>query len=173
MPDYSKLINTDLLERYDSNKSDREDNLIKSQYIKDKSEQLAKMFLMNRDGKIYGVKFPKDANGVIQASGGVKYGANNGLVVEPSTRTVAGKDDYANINVFRSIDANVHMSDDGHVIVDAIEGDPEFSYYGKVDVVCIFAPVYERIYDEEETVNGVTTRWWHIEWTDTPEMGLH
>jgi len=168
MPDYSKLINTDLLERYDSNKSDREDDLIKSQYIKDKSEQLAKMFLMNRDGKIYGIKFPKDANGVIQASGGVKYGANNGLVVEPSTRTVAGRDDYANINVFRSIDANVHMSDDGHVIVDAIEGDPEFSYYGKVDVVCIFAPVYEKVYTE--TVSG--TEWLCIEWCDTPRDGF-
>jgi len=168
MPDYSKLINTDLLERYDSNKSDREDDLIKSQYIKDKSEQLAKMFLMNRDGKIYGVKFPKDANGVIQASGGVKYGANNGLVVEPSTRTVAGRDDYANINVFRSIDANVHYGSDGSIVIDYLEGEDGFSYYGKVDVVCLFAPVYEKIYTE--TVSGV--EWLCIEWTDTPRDGF-
>lgn len=168
MPDYSKLINTDLLERYDSNKSDREDDLINSQYIKDKSEQLAKMFLMNRDGKIYGVKFPKDANGVIQASGGVKYGANNGLVVEPSTRTVAGRDDYANINVFRSIDANVHYGSDGSIVIDYLEGEDGFSYTGKVDVVCIFAPVYEKVYTE--TVSGV--EWLCIEWCDTPRDGF-
>ena len=170
--EYKSLINSSLLSYYNDKAKQRELNKINKLPFKNKSEFLKLYFAANRDEKIYGVKFAYDANDVIQASSGVKYGANANLVVEASTRTVAGRDDYRNINVFKSIDANVHYEPDGELVVDAIEGDPEFTYYGKVDVVCIFAPVYERIYDEEETVNGVTTKWWHIEWTDTPRDGF-
>jgi len=170
--EFKNLINKDLLSYYNTKVDKREDDKISSLPITNKAEFLKSYFESNSDGKVYGVKFAYDANGVIQASSGVKYGANNGLVVEPSTRTVIGRDDYRSINVFRSIDANVHYGSDGNIVIDAISGEDGFSYYGKVDVVCIFAPVYERIYDKEETVNGVTTKWWHIEWCDRPKEGF-
>jgi len=165
--EYKSLINSSLLSYYNDKAKQRELNKINKLPFKNKSEFLKLYFAANRDEKIYGVKFAYTSAGVIVPAG-TKYGANEGLVVEPSTRTVAGRDDYANINVFRSIDANVHYGDDGNIVIDAIVGEPGFSYYGKVDVVCLFASVYERVY--KETVNG--TDYLCIEWTDTPRDGF-
>jgi hypothetical protein len=170
--EFKNLINKDLLSYYNTKVDKREDDKISSLPITNKAEFLKSYFESNSDGKVYGVKFAYDANGVIQATSGVKYGANNGLVVEPSTRTVIGRDDYRSINVFRSIDANVHYESDGELVVDYIHGEDGFSYYGKVDVVCIFAPVYERIYRISETVGNTTTNYLHIEWTDRPRSGF-
>ena len=167
MSDSTKLINLDLLSRYDTNKKAREDTKISNHILSNKNKEIARYFRMNRDGKIYGVKFAYTSAGVIVPAG-TKYGANEGLVVNPSTRTVAGRDDYANINVFKSIDANVHYGADGNIVIDAIAGEPGFSYTGKVDVVCLFASVYERVYNE--TVNG--TDYLCIEWTDTHRDGF-
>ena len=168
MGDFSKLINLDLLTYYDSKKKAREDAKVKSVYMQNKSEVIAKFFAANRDGKIYGVKFAKSATGVIQAASGVKYGANEGLVVLPSTRTVAARNDYTGINVFKHIEANVHFDDTGEIVVDYIQGEDGFSYTGKVDVVCIFAALYERVFTE--TVEGI--EYFCIEWTDTPRPGF-
>ena len=165
--EYKSLINSSLLSYYNDKAKQRELNKINKLPFKNKSEFLKLYFAANRDEKIYGVKFAYTSAGVIVPAG-TKYGANEGLVVEPSTRTVAGRDDYANINIFKSIDANVHYGDDGNIVIDAIVGEPGFSYYGKVDVVCIFASVYERVY--KETVDG--TDYLCIEWTDTPRDGF-
>lgn len=167
-----KVIDTNTLSYYNSKVSAREDAKIRALPLSDRNTYIKYFFEGCRDGKVYGVKFAYDANDVIQATSGVKYGANEGLVVEPSTRTVVGRDDYANINVFRGIDANVHLSDDGDVIIDYLQGDDGFSYTGKVNVVRIFPTLYERVYDEVEEVNGVSTKWFHIEWTDTPRSGF-
>ena len=173
MPDdFSKLINLDLLSRYNGKADTRETNKIKALPIVSKSDFLRSYFAANRDGKIYGVKFAYSNTDVIQAESGVKYGANEGLVVNPSTRTIQGRDDYRNLNLFKSIDANVHYDTDGEIVVDAIHGEEGFSYTGKVDVVCIFAPVYERVYVATETVNSVETKYLYIEWTDTPRDGF-
>ena len=43
-------------------------------------------------------------------------------------------------------DISFNFDENGNTIIDAIRGDKNFSYTGKVDVVCVFAPVYERIY---------------------------
>lgn len=167
-----KVIDTTTLSYYNNKVSAREDAKIRALPLSDRNTYIKYFFEGCRDGKVYGVKFAYDANDVIQATSGVKYGANEGLVVEPSTRTVVGRDDYANINVFRGIDANVHLSDDGDVIIDYLQGDDGFSYTGKVNVVRIFPTLYERVYDEVEEVNGVSTKWFHIEWTDTPRSGF-
>ena len=167
-----KVIDTTTLSYYNNKVSAREDAKIRALPLSDRNTYIKYFFEGCRDGKVYGVKFAYDANDVIQATSGVKYGANEGLVVEPSTRTVVGRDDYANINVFRGIDANVHLSDDGDVIIDYLQGDDGFSYTGKVNVVRIFPTLYERVYDEVETVGGVDTKWFHIEWTDTPRSGF-
>ena len=67
-----------------------------------------------------------------------KYGANTNLVAQASTRTVSGRNDYDYINLFKHFDANVHLDENGNTIIDAIRGDKNFSYTGKVDVVCVF-----------------------------------
>ena len=103
MPDdFSKLINIAGLTRYDSNVKSREDLKISQISIKNRNEFIKSFFENNRDGKVYGVKFAYNSSGVLIESG-TKYGANAGLSVTPSTRTVIGNDDYRDINVFKSI----------------------------------------------------------------------
>ena len=165
-------INLDELTRYDNLVNERENSKIRALPVVTKNDYVKYFFNGARDGKVYGVKFPYDSNDIIQATAGVKYGANAGLVVEPSTRTVVSRDDYSDINLFRGIDANVHLDSEGNVIIDYLQGDDEFSYYGKVNVVRLFPSLYERVYDEVETVGGVDTKWFHIEWTDTPKSGF-
>jgi hypothetical protein len=163
----NKLIDVDLLEYYDSKTRIREDAKINSIPFANSMEYVKWYFDVHRDGKIYGVKFAYDANDCLVATG-TKYGANTNLVAQPSTRTVSGRNDYDEITVFKHFDANAHLDDNGNTIIDAIYGDKNFSYTGKVDVVCVFAPVYEKIYVGYES----TTKYLYIEWCDTPRPGF-
>ena len=163
----NKLIDVDLLEYYDSKTRMREDEKINSIPFANSMDYVKWYFDVHRDGKIYGVKFAYDANDCLVATG-TKYGANTNLVAQPSTRTVSGRNDYDDITVFKHFDANVHLDNNGNTIIDAIYGDDNFSYYGKVDVVCVFAPVYEKIYVGYES----TTKYLYIEWCDTPRPGF-
>ena len=163
----NKLIDVDLLEYYDSKTRIREDEKINSIPFANSMDYVKWYFDVHRDGKIYGVKFAYDANDCLVATG-TKYGANANLVAQPSTRTVSGRNDYDEITVFKHFDANAHLDDNGNTIIDAIYGDKNFSYTGKVDVVCVFAPVYEKIYTGTEG----TTKYLYIEWCDTPRPGF-
>lgn len=161
-------IDIDLLTYYDTKASAREDKKINAMPLsKNRTEYIKQYFNTHRDGKLYGVKFAYTAANVIVPAG-TKYGANAGLVVNPSTRTVAGRNDYESINLFKHFDANAHLDDNGNTIIDAIVGDEDFSYTGEVDVVCVFAPVYEKVYTGYE--NG--TKYLYVEWCDTPRDGF-
>ena len=163
----NKLIDVDLLEYYDGKANAREDAKINMLPLTNSMEYVKWYFRVHRDGKIYGVKFAYNANDCI-VSAGTKYGANTNLVAQPSTRTVSGRNDYDNITVFKHFDANAHLDENGNTIIDAIRGDKNFSYTGKVDVVCVFAPVYERIYTGTES----GTKYLYIEWCDSPRDGF-
>ena len=162
-----KLIDLDRLSRYNDKVNNREDEKINSVPFANSMEYVKWYFDVHRDGKVYGVKFAYTSAGVIVPTG-TKYGANVGLVVQPSTRTVSGRNDYENITVFKHFEANAHVDDNGNTIIDAIRGDKNFSYTGKVDVVCVFAPVYEKVYTGMEG----TTKYLYIEWCDTPRPGF-
>ena len=163
----SSFIDSTLLEYYDSKVKTREDDKIDSLPIKNSMDYVKWYFNTHRDGKVYGVKFAYDANNCLVAAG-TKYGANTNLVAQPSTRTVSGRNDYDYINLFKHFDANAHLDENGNTIIDAIRGDKNFSYTGKVDVVCVFAPVYERIYTGTES----STKYLYIEWCDSPREGF-
>ena len=163
----SKAIDTEKLAYYDSAIKTREDTKLRALPISNSMEYVKWYFRTHRDGKVYGVKFAYDANNCLVAAG-TKYGANTGLVAQPSTRTVSGRNDYDYINLFKHFDANVHLDTNGNTVIDAIRGDSNFSYYGKVDVVCVFAPVYERIYTGYES----STKYLYIEWCDSPKEGF-
>ena len=163
----SKAIDTEKLAYYDSAIKTREDTKLGTLPISNSMEYVKWYFRTHRDGKVYGVKFAYDANDCLVAAG-TKYGANTNLVAQPSTRTVSGRNDYDYINVFKHFDANAHLDENGNTIIDAIRGDKNFSYTGKVDVVCVFAPVYERIYTGYES----STKYLYIEWCDSPKEGF-
>ena len=163
----SKAIDTEKLAYYDSAIKTRENTKLGALPISNSMEYVKWYFRTHRDGKVYGVKFAYDANDCLVAAG-TKYGANTNLVAQPSTRTVSGRNDYDYINLFKHFDANAHLDENGNTIIDAIRGDKNFSYTGKVDVVCVFAPVYERIYTGTES----STKYLYIEWCDSPREGF-
>ena len=96
---------------------------------------------------------------VSTVSTGVKGGDNAGMVCIPSTELVANQDDYAGIPQFAIRDCNWHMSDDGDIIIDAIEGisdnfersNPE-KYVGVLQMTMMHY-WYE---DEESYTHGLT-----------------
>jgi hypothetical protein len=161
-----KLIDLDLLTRYNTKKSAREDEKIQNLPIHDRNTLIKEYFKRNSTGKVYGVKFAYDANDVLIPNG-YKYSANAGLVIEPSTRDVVGRNDYSGLNLFKHLECNAHVDENGYTVIDYIEGESGFSRTGAVDVVCVFAPVYEKIYEGYEG----TTKYFYIEWTDRPKEG--
>ena len=82
------------------------------------------MFALQRTGKVYTVKFPKWETSHI--STGEKLDANAGLVCEPSTKSIKGQNDYANIPLFKTYDVNAYVDDEGVRHVTAIKGDKDF-----------------------------------------------
>ena len=82
---------------------------------------------------------------------GEKINDSEGLTCEPSTDTIKGKDDFATHNAFWHIDCNFTINDNGLKVPTAIEGQPEFSRYGKKDVGVLTPPLY---WGEEITSDG-------------------
>lgn len=78
------------------------------------------------DGLVYGVRVPKFAHD--PGTDAVKTGANAGLVLEPSTAEVAGRNDYLGRKLFACTRCNGGVDADGMPYVTAIEGmDSRFS----------------------------------------------
>lgn len=116
-----------------------------------------------KNGKIYTTEFYKFD--VSPSSTGVKKENNEGLVCEPSTNIVKGRNDYENIGLFKSIDVNAYVdeNDDYHVI--AIDGDGRFKNDGSMgDVYVMAMPGYQKRY-ETDTV-------WGISYSDTMHSGF-
>lgn len=119
------------------------------------------MFALQRTGKIYTVKFPKWETSHI--STGEKLDANAGLVCEPSTKTIKGQNDYANIPLFKTYDVNAYVDDEGVRHVTAIKGDKDFKDEGKVDVFVLGMSYYEKVWEDDQ--------YWYYSRTDSPRDG--
>lgn len=119
------------------------------------------MFALQRTGDIYTVKFPKW--GTSHVSTGEKLDANAGLVCEPSTKTIKGQNDYANIPLFKTYDVNAYVDDDGVRHVTAIKSDKDFKDEGKVDVFVLGMSYYEKVWEDDQ--------YWYYSRTDMPRDG--
>ncbi len=115
-----------------------------------------------RDGLIYGVKIPKYSFSTTTTA--TKIGANANLILEPSTETSAGRNDYENIVLFECIRCNGGVDADGMPYVTAIEG-----LDGRFDPIknntYIITPVYYRKITSD-------TQYSTFEYTDTPTTGF-
>ena len=122
-----------------------------------------KFFEPLKNGKIYTTEFYQFD--ISPSSTGVKKDDNEGLICEPSTNTVRGRNDYEKIGLFMSIDVNAYVdeNDDYHVI--AIDGDGRFKRDGSMgDVYVMAMPGYQKRY-ETDTV-------WGISYSDTMHPGF-
>ena len=84
-----------------------------------------------RTGKLYGTKVWKSASNL--STNLEKTRDNIGLVCQPSTDTVLGRDDYADIPLFQWVKCNYKRYDDGFAYPVAIEGDGNYKETGDVD----------------------------------------
>lgn len=111
------------------------------------------------DGLVYGVTYPKyDTNPTPEA---VKTDANEGLVLEPSTLTKVGRNDYIGKKLFMCPRVNGGVDSDGMPYVTAIEGiDTRFNPYENNTFV--LTPIYYQKIDES---NGYQ----HLQYCDSPK----
>lgn len=118
-------------------------------------------FALQRTGKVYTVKFPLWSTS--HNPTGEKLDDNTGLVLEPSTKTFRGRNDYANIPLFKTYDVNAYVDDDGVRHVTAIKGDKNFKDTGKNDVFVMQMSYFEKTWSDEQ--------YWYYSITDTPRDG--
>ena len=118
-------------------------------------------FALQRTGKVYTVKFPLWKTSHL--SEGEKLDDNAGLVLEPSTKTIRGRNDYKDIPLFKTYDVNAYVDDDGVRHVTAIKGDKNFKDTGKNDVFVLGMSYYEKTWADDQ--------YWYYSRTDIPKDG--
>lgn len=118
-------------------------------------------FALQRTGKVYTVKFPLWKTSHL--SEGEKLDDNAGLVLEPSTKTIRGRNDYKDIPLFKTYDVNAYVDDDGVRHVTAIKGDRNFKDTGKNDVFVMGMSYYEKYWEDGQ--------YWYYSRTDVPKNG--
>lgn len=118
-------------------------------------------FALQRTGKVYTVKFPLWATSHNPI--GEKLDDNAGLVLEPSTKTIRGRNDYKDIPLFKTYDVNAYVDDDGVRHVTAIKGDRNFKDTGKNDVFVLGMSYYEKTWADDQ--------YWYYSRTDMPKDG--
>nr|DAJ97928.1 MAG TPA: collagen alpha 1(VIII) chain protein [Caudoviricetes sp.] len=101
------------------------------------------LFKLPRTGKVYTVKIPRFAtNPTVNCE---KLDDNAGLVCEPSTDTVEGQDDYADIPLFKWYNCNYKRDASGHAYPTAIEHlSDDYRKTGTVDVGVIQMTPYVK-----------------------------
>ena len=130
--------------------------------LADRLDVLDVLFKFPRTGKVYTVKIPKFAAN--PATVCEKLDDNAGLVCEPSTDTVEGRDDYADIPLFRWYNCNYLRDSKGHAYPTAIEGISEdYATTGGVDVGVIQMAPYIK-WEDADDYNILSI-------TDTPREG--
>lgn len=102
-------------------------------------------FALQRTGKKYTVKFPLWETS--QISAGEKLDDNTGLIIEPSTITEKGRDDYAEIPLFKTYDCNVEKID-GKLKITAMKGDIGFNPKEK-DTFVLGMPYYHKAWVQD------------------------
>lgn len=121
------------------------------------------LFKLPRTGKVYTVKIPRFAtNPTVTCE---KLDDNAGLVCEPSTDTVEGRDDYADIPLFKWYNCNYKRDASGHAYPTAIEHlSDDYRKTGTVDVGVIQMTPYVKWDDSDPD---------YILWsiTDSPRDG--
>ena len=118
-------------------------------------------FALQRTGKVYTVKFPLWKTSHLAE--GEKLDDNAGLVLEPSTKTFRGRNDYKDIPLFKTYDVNAFVDDDGVRHVTAIKGDKNFKDTGKNDVFVLGMSYYEKTWADDQ--------YWYYSRTDMPKDG--
>jgi hypothetical protein len=122
------------------------------------------LFKLPRTGKVYTVKIPRFAtNPTVNCE---KLDDNVGLVCEPSTDTVEGRDDYADIPLFKWYNCNYKRDASGHAYPTAIEHlSDNYRKTGAVDVGVIQMTPYVKWDDSNSD---------YILWsiTDSPRDGF-
>lgn len=122
------------------------------------------LFKLPRTGKVYTVKIPRFAtNPTVNCE---KLDDNVGLVCEPSTDTVEGRDDYADIPLFKWYNCNYKRDASGHAYPTAIEHlSDDYRKTGTVDVGVIQMTPYVKWDDSDPD---------YILWsiTDSPRDGF-
>lgn len=93
---------------------------------------LSNYFALRRNGKVFTTKIWKYE--VSTSSAGIKLNDNEGMVAEPSVGRTAGRDDYAQYGLFQHFICNFSVDENGFNHVDALQGQPGFAKYGKVQV---------------------------------------
>lgn len=130
--------------------------------LADRLDVLDVLFKFPRTGKVYTVKIPKFAANPTTVC--EKQDDNVGLVCEPSTDTVEGRDDYAEIPLFRWYNCNYLRDSHGHAYPTAIEGISEdYVTTGSVDVGVIQMAPYIK-WEDADGYNILSI-------TDTPREG--
>lgn len=102
-------------------------------------------FAMQRTGKKYTVRFPLWETS--QVATGEKLDDNEGLIMEPSTLTEKGRDDYETIPLFRTYDCNVEKND-GKLKITAMKGDIGFDPKEK-DTFILGMPYYHKAWEQD------------------------
>lgn len=124
---------------------------IEDELSKSKQKVVEFYYNMQRDGKVYQTRFYKfDVN---PTSDGTKMLANEGLVCEPSTDTVEGRDDYENIPLFRWVRCNYKREADGTPYPIAIEGDENYKTTGDVDVGSMMMSFWYKIVENGDYID--------------------
>jgi len=123
-----------------------------------------KFFDAQRTGKVYQVKIPKFADNDTTVC--VKQLDNAGLVAEPSTDSVIGRDDYLDIPVFQWYRCNYVRDAAGVAIVTALEGDSNYSTTGTADVGSLVMSRYRK-WEDFDTYSLLT-----VSDSPHPELGL-
>ena len=118
-------------------------------------------FALQRTGKVYTVKFPLWKTS--HTPEGEKLDDNAGLVLEPSTKTFRGRNDYKDIPLFKTYDVNAYVDNDGVRHVTAIKGDRNFKDTGKNDVFVLGMSYYEKTWSDDQ--------YWYYSRTDMPKEG--
>ena len=128
-------------------------------------QQIAASFAIARTGKVYKTKFYKFATNT--TSSGIKESDNAGLTCVPSTDTVEGQDDYADIPVFKWTRCNYTRDDaDGFARPTALENWPGYATTGAVDVGVLHMTFYWMVYEH------ATYEEWILSDTPHDELGL-
>lgn len=128
-------------EQINTNKKDISD-LKKSAYT---DTFFRNFFAMQRTGKKYTVRFPLWETS--QVATGEKLDDNTGLIVEASTITEKGRDDYETIPLFRTYDCNVEKVD-GKLKITAMKGDTGFDPKEK-DTFVLGMPYYHKAWEKD------------------------
>lgn len=119
-------------------------------------------FLLKRTGKKYTVKIPKFSYNTTTVC--IKTDDNADLECKPSTDTVLGRDDYADIPLFQWYNCNYETDSSGHKYPTALEGMASYQTTGSVDVGVIQMTPYVK-WDESDA-NYIV-----LSITDTPTEG--